>query len=191
MKRKTSLYFVISLVIVLIILGLFLFFKPSSQEENHSPAYQNVLSQIEEGNQYVIEKELSDGCFPYRYFNRGCYYDQSKNYLVSSDLQNQNLTHFEIIDLCYKFAHKGSIAYCLSMNNEKQKCSDFAGNNNYLNQICNLKEGNVIPSAKFGPYNYSNCYPEDCELLPSGSCTDENCMIPSDAVEPVKYSDLI
>jgi len=153
MKRKTSLYFIIALVVILAIaLGLFLFSKPSSEEETHSLAYQNVLSQIEEGNQYVIEKDLSDGCFSYRYFHRGCYYDQSKNYLVASALQNHNLTHSEIIDLCYKFAHKGASAYCLKSNNEIQKCYDFAGDNNYLNRICNLEEGEWIPSNVYGPY---------------------------------------
>ena len=42
------------------------------------------------------------------------------------------------------FAHKGSVAYCLSRNNEKQKCFDFAEENNYLQRICDLEEGEII-----------------------------------------------
>jgi len=163
------------IISILIITNIFFIFKLLINE-NFSINYQNVLSNIEKGNQYVVEQNLSDGCFPYRYFNHACYYDESKNYLVSSTLQDKNLTHKEVVNLCYKFSHKGSVVYCLSMNQEKQKCMDFAGSNSYLSRICNLKEGELIPSQKYGPYQTDNY----------------NFKVDSwNTIEPIYYSELI
>lgn len=174
MKRKVNVYFVVVLIVVVIILGLFLY--SDSSENATSPLYQKFLSDIEEGNQYVIENNLSDGCFSYRYFHRGCYYDLSKRFLVISNFIGYNLTHSETIDLCYRFAHKGATAYCLKSNNEIQKCYDFASDNIYLNRICNLGEEEIIPSKNYGPYQ-------------TGNLTDK--VDSWETMEPVYYSDLI
>jgi hypothetical protein len=189
MKSKIIITSII--VLIVIIAGGFIFFNNFEKQPGkiYSENYNSVLSKINEGNQYVIEKDLDDYCFSYRNGYR-CEYSDSKQYLVGGNLLYYNLTSEEMVDLCYKFAHKGAVANCLKLSSTKETCLDFAKDNTYLQRICDLGVNQLIPSQKSGPYNYSNCYPEGCELLPSGSCTDANCMIPSDAVEPVKYSEL-
>ena len=123
-----------------------------SEAHLRSENYTKTLSLIENGNAFVIGNNWDDGCFPYRYFHRGCYYSEEKHYVISSALQNYGLQNNEITELCYKFAHKGAVAYCLKTNREIQKCREFAGNNEYLNRICSLEDGEVIPSNTYGPY---------------------------------------
>lgn len=116
-----------------------------NSNKSYSENYKKTLDLIEEGNQYVIKNDVNDDCFPYRYFHRGCYYNEKKNYLIASSLQGYNLTSKEIINLCYKFAHKGGTSYCLWANKELEKCLDFAKNNDYLIRICGLEEKETIP----------------------------------------------
>lgn len=200
--KKNATTSLIIVGIVLILVSFYFGFKLGGNNEkvdilndpnNIFPpsSYETALSKIEEGNNYVIENDLDDSCFPYRYFHRGCYYSQEKHYLVASTLSGSEifLTQDERITLCKKFAHKGAVAYCLKGSAESEKCLEFAGTNDYLKRICNLSPNEVIPSQLYGPYNYSNCYPKGCENLPSGSCTDKNCMSQG-SIEPVKYSDL-
>ena len=174
MNRKFSI--VLLGVLILAIIGFLIY---TSNKDSVSEEYHIVLSQIEDANNYVMERDADDSCYPYRIFNRGCYYDRGKGYLEVSSLKSYNLTYEEKIDLCYKFAHKGGTAYCLSRNNEKQKCNNFSGNNTYLNRVCNLEEGEIIPSQKFGPYNE-----EEIDFL--GIKIDS-----WDKIEIVSYSDLI
>jgi hypothetical protein len=136
--------------------------------------YLSVYLEIQKGNEIVIKHNLSDGCFPYRYFHRGCYYDVAKNYLVASDLRGYGLSHEEIVALCYSFAHKGAVAYCLNANNETARCHAFSSNNAYLNRVCGLQDGELIPSQQMGPYQ-----------------TDTNPHVDSwDTIELVGYTDL-
>jgi len=169
----------VAVLIVIIVIG-FIFFNGThiKIEKVYSENYNNLLAQIKEGNNYTIQQNLTDGCFPYRIYHRGCYYSNEDNYITNPSLipNPQNLTHTEIISLCYKFVHKGAVAYCLKSNSEKQKCSDFAATNNYLGRICNLKEGELIPSQMMGPYQTDT----------SGYKVDA-----WKTVEPVKSSELI
>lgn len=185
MKNRNFFKIILSLLI-LIIVGIVI---SNINKISVSEDYQTALSRIENGNQIVIERDISDSCFQYRVVNRGCAY--TDYYLAQSTLENFNLTHGKRIELCYKFAHKGAIAYCLAMNNEREKCRDFSENNLYLDIVCDLEEEEIIPSKQFGPYNYSNCFPEGCTSLPFGSCTDPDCSVLENALDIVKYSELI
>jgi hypothetical protein len=156
-KKRSIVYFLVLAIIIAVIIAIFMYPKSKendstnlpSTDDSHSKSYLDTLNKLEIGNEYVINNNLSDGCFPYRTFHRGCYYDLSKNYLVAPNLQEDyyNLTNEEIIEMCYKFAHKGAVAYCLKSNNELSKCTDFAGDNQYLMKICSLKDGELIYSA--------------------------------------------
>ena len=68
---------------------------------------------------------------------------------LAGTLAYEGLTHEEVISLCYEFAHKGGTAFCLMGNKEIDKCLDFAENNSYLQRICNLEEGETIPTVGF------------------------------------------
>ena len=177
MKKQTI---VISILILIVVIAIgFLFNNSSVQTKDvYSKNYNDALFKIKEGNNYTIQKDLSDGCFPYRIYHRGCYYSNEDNYITNPSLipNQQNLTHDELISLCYSFVHKGAIAYCLKSNFEKQKCLNFAETNTYLSRICNLKENELIPSQMMGPYGTST----------AGYKVDS-----WETVELVKYSDLI
>ena len=54
-----------------------------------------------------------------------------------------------MIELCYKFVHKGAAAYCLKSNWKIEECLDLAGENAYLKRICNLREDETIPTEGF------------------------------------------
>jgi hypothetical protein len=131
----------------------------SSRSDN--PEYLEVLSFILKANKYVVDNNLNDACFPYRYIHLGCIHGETKDYLIASDLKEFNLTIEERLDLCNKFAHKGAIAYCLKSNNELQKCLDLSANNTYLNRVCRLTDNQVIPSQAFGPYEGDTTYSVD------------------------------
>lgn len=125
--------------------------------EVNQSTYSLILERIEKGNKWVIENDFNDGCASFRYYNRGCYYKQypgldNTDKIVSGSLQYYNLTHSEIVDLCQKLVHKGFAAYCLNLNREINRCIEFAEDNNYLQRVCNLAEGEIIPSEQFGPY---------------------------------------
>ena len=160
----------ILLVVLLLIIGFLIY---TLNKNDLSEDYQNVLSQIEEANTDLIRLDQSDQCFGYRIFNRGCSYTDTS--LTQSTLKSYTLTHEEVINLCYEFAHKGATAYCLSMNNEREKCYAFAETNTYLQRVCNLEEGEIIPSQRFGPYEGDT--PQKVDSW--------------ETIEPVKYSELI
>ena len=92
---------------------------------------------------------MKDSCFPYRYYDRGCYYTGKLKFyegLLISTFANTNLTHEEKVELCYKFAFKGSTAWCLRGNAEnemeKQKeiilktFSEWKGNITQVDDVC-------------------------------------------------------
>ncbi len=143
------------IVIILTLISIGYYFSTLNQSEE----YKSILSEIERGNEYTINHNSGDNCFPYRYFNRGCYYAGKLKFyegLLISDFSNTNLTHEEKIDLCYKFAFKGSTAWCLHKNSEDEKCLSFAGENEYLKRICSLKEGETIPNGGFYDVEYQD-----------------------------------
>jgi hypothetical protein len=179
MKNKMIITSILILVVIIIALGIFIFNNSNVQiEDVYGKNYEDALLKIEEGNNYTIQRDLTDGCFPYRIYHRGCYYSDEDNYVANpSFIPNpQNLTHDELINLCYSFAHKGATAFCLKSNFEKQKCLNFARTNDYLIRICNLEEGELIPSQMMGPY----------ETDTAGYKVDS-----LETIELVKYSDLI
>ncbi|HIG94513.1 MAG: hypothetical protein QT05_C0049G0023 [archaeon GW2011_AR13] len=145
----------IIVLIVIITVGFILFNNSQKQPEKiYSAEYKTLLDEIERGNKYIISSNLKDSCFPYRYYDRGCYYTGKLKFyegLLISTFANTNLTHEEKVELCYKFAFKGSTAWCLRGNAEnemeKQDCLNFAGDNNYLIRICNLEGEEVIPAS--------------------------------------------
>jgi len=157
---------ILIILIVVIILGFILF---NYFEKQPSKNYNGVLAQIELGNKCITEQDKDDSCFSFRSFHKGCYYDSCKTTMAYSDIQNYDLTKEEILNLCYKFAHKGVVAYCLKSNSEKQKCLDFAGTNIYLVAICGLQEGELLPSQLI----------EGTEVCKNAVC-----------FEPIKYSEL-
>jgi len=120
-------------------------------DKKATKTYLEVLSLIIKANTFVIERDLNDACFPYRVQHLGCIHGETKDYLIASNLKEYDLTSEERIDLCYKFAHIGAIAYCLKSNNERPACFNLAKENPYLTRICYLEEGRIIPSIAFGP----------------------------------------
>ncbi|MCK4649960.1 hypothetical protein KAT36_01885 [Candidatus Pacearchaeota archaeon] len=154
---KGKIILVIS-IIVLAVLATFVVLYKDTLEETRSEEYYNTLSEIQKGNNYILEKGLSDNCFPYRYFHRGCYYGGKVHYegLVISHLLDRNLTHEERINLCYEFAFNGSVAYCLQQNKEIGKCNEFAKDDEYLERICGLKENETIPTEGFYSSEYKD-----------------------------------
>lgn len=176
MKKKAIIILTIILILIFIFLEMFIGNNLNiSLRNNYSKSYEEALLKIEEGNEYIIKEDLTDGCFPYRKFHRGCYYSDEKHYATNTIPNQQNLSHEEVISLCYAFVHRGATAYCLKSNSEKQECLNFAGTNNYLIRICNLDEGEIIPSQMMGPY----------ETDMGGYNVDS-----WKTIEPVKYSDL-
>lgn len=145
-----------SIIVLIAIIGIgFILFNSSEkqQEKTYSTEYKSLLEKIESGNKYTISNNLDDSCFPYRYYDRGCYYSGKLKFYegtLISTFSDTNLTHEEKVELCYKFAFKGSTAWCLRGNAEteieRQDCLNFAGNNNYLIRICNLEGNEVIPA---------------------------------------------
>lgn len=169
MKNKVIIASILVLIVIIAV-GFILFNNLEKQQEKISNEnYNNVLTQIEAGNKCIVEQNKDDSCFSFRYFNRGCYYDSCKTTMTDSNLQNYNLTKEEIVNLCYKFAHKGATAYCLNSNSEKQKCIDFAGTNNYLIAVCELPSGKLLPSKFIDGEEF---------------CKNTTCF------EPIKYSEL-
>lgn len=146
------------IVIILGVLSFYLFIKnPSQKEDTQNDEVLNILRDIEKGNSYITTNNFSDNCFPYRYFHKGCYYEGKLKFtkgLLVNDFKNYNLTLAEKIDLCYKFVFNGSTAYCLYKNEERNKCLTFAKNDEYLVRICNLKEGETIPTEGMWDANY-------------------------------------
>jgi hypothetical protein len=168
MKTKILPISILALIIIAV-LGFFLFYWNNAKTiETHSENYNLILAQIEKGNNYIIGNNSDDLCFPYRYYQRGCYYGGKLKFyegLLISTLSDTNLSHEEKWELCFKFAYPGSVAWCLRGNaeneNEKQECIDFAGDNTYLTRICNLEDGKIIPQelGDAGPYDEETLVP--------------------------------
>ncbi|MBD3252362.1 hypothetical protein GF386_01375 [Candidatus Pacearchaeota archaeon] len=157
-KKRLLITVIVSIILVIIFSAFYLinFNIPNNNtnennyiQENSNQEYLELLSKIEKGNNYILSNGTSDSCFPYRYFHRGCYYEGKQKFyngLLVSSFLSSNLSHDERIELCYKFIFNGSTAYCLQQNNEIEKCLEFAGQDTYLKRICDLKEGETIPT---------------------------------------------
>ena len=145
----------LSVVIILLILVTHLLFFNNKD----SAEYLEVLAKIDLGNKYLSENGVSDDCFPYRYFHKGCYYEgklKFYNGLLVGSFLDSNLTKTERVRLCYVFLFNGSTVYCLQQNNELRKCYEFAGKDEYLARICGLKEGETIPTEGFWDSEYKD-----------------------------------
>lgn len=122
--------------------------------ENQSQGYIQAIRSVARCNADVITRNMSDYCFPYREIvHNACRYYLAQACMgFDSDylIEKYNLTHSEIRDICYRFAHKGLAAYCLHKSaineSEEKECMDLAAGNGYLEDICNLKEGEVFDS---------------------------------------------
>lgn len=178
MEKRSIIALIVLIVGILILVAVeFMDFNKlfiKNQEEitqeptgvNETNNYDLVLSRIELGNKWVTENDANDECSSFRYYHRGCYYKQylglETGAITGGNLQNHNLTHSEIIDLCQKLAHKGEASFCLRSNNEKALCLNFAEDNEYLNAICELDEGKVLPVEFNNGQEYcssNKCYP--------------------------------
>lgn len=152
-------YFIAVIIGVILVFGFIFFYQNNYESQENiekSSEYHIALNLIKEGNSYVLEIDRSDNCFPYRYYNRGCYYMGGEdNMLFDGDLGyfGLNLSSQDKIELCYNFAHKGAIAYCLYKESGKEECLDFARDNEYLIRICELdiEYGETIPYGDPGP----------------------------------------
>jgi hypothetical protein len=146
--------FIITFITVTIILSLALYILTSNNQEKNlsNSEYENILSQIKRGNTYIIENGITDSCFPYRYYHRGCYYEDKlkfQNGLIISTFNDENISLEQKTRLCYEFIFNGSTAYCLQRNNQITDCLNFAKDDEYLIRICGLKEGEIIPTEGF------------------------------------------
>jgi len=127
-----------------------------NQVPNKSESFYMVLYFIEQGNKYLIENDLSDSCLEYRTPDGGCATSPQRDYFLdSSFFKYTKLNETQKIELCYKFAHKGAVTYCLKDNSQIEKCLEVAENNEYLKKICSLNGEERIDSTSFAALKYS------------------------------------
>jgi hypothetical protein len=122
-----------------------------------------LISNVDSCNNVMISKNISDECFGYHYYSRGCYYASDITICPGyadtwlSDIVNYGLSHDESKEFCLKFSHKGLTANCLriiSQDSSKKDCLDFAKNDIYLVAICNLQNGEELKG--FSPKTISD-----------------------------------
>ncbi len=106
--------------------------------------YLDILKAIQEGNDYGISNNLSDYCFPWRTYEKNCYYSASKNYVLFIGSNLSEFSREQRLNICYELAHSGSVADCLRRINESEECLNYANSNEYLTTLCNYKTG-VLP----------------------------------------------
>ncbi len=114
------------------------------KEKSIEERYQEILGAIQEGNDYGISNNLSDYCFPWRTYEKNCYYSASKNYVLFIGSNLSEFSREQRLNICYELAHSGSVADCLRRINESEECLNYANSNEYLTTLCNYKTG-VLP----------------------------------------------
>lgn len=73
--KNNKLYYKLVLGILIILLLILSIFYFTFYYKDNSKDYSSVLIEIEKGNEYITQNGVSDSCFPYRYYRRGCYYE--------------------------------------------------------------------------------------------------------------------
>lgn len=151
---------IILTILVLILGGGFAYFLLNNENQDQEintiesqdiqdQEYSKLISGIEKGNDYILSNGISDSCFPYRYYHKGCYYEGKEKFkegIIVDSFSSSNLSNEKRLELCYKFLFNGSVAYCLQQNNEIEKCLEFAKGDEYLERICSLEEEETIPT---------------------------------------------
>jgi hypothetical protein len=163
---KVRYIILVCLLFLLIVLTFFISWSDENTNDGSSPTsnYSILTQRVEVGNEYIKEKGvLTDSCFPYRPFHRGCYYEGKIKFTESSsrngsiilgNLGQYGLDEEDVLKICKKQIVNGSIAYCRHSCGLYEDCLDFAGSDEYLVRICNLEEGETIPTEGFWDPEY-------------------------------------